>query len=58
MRQDIGCRNLDPIYTRKNLTTCQQDVSATDLLQACQQVVTTLLFYHALYHQFEFITCC
>jgi hypothetical protein len=28
-----------------NLTTCQQDVFATGLLQACQQVVTTLLFY-------------
>jgi hypothetical protein len=32
-------------YTRKNLTTRQQDVFATDLLQACQQVVTMLLFY-------------
>jgi hypothetical protein len=32
-------------YTRKNLTTCQQDVFATGLWQACQQVVTMLLFY-------------
>jgi hypothetical protein len=32
-------------YTRKNLTTCQQDVFATCLWQACQQVVTMLLFY-------------
>jgi hypothetical protein len=31
--------------TRKNLTTCQQDVFATGLQQACQQVVTMLLFY-------------
>jgi hypothetical protein len=33
------------VYTRKNLTTCQQDVFATGLQQACQQVVTMLLFY-------------
>jgi hypothetical protein len=32
-------------YTRTNLTTCQQDVFATALLQACQQVVTMLSFY-------------
>jgi hypothetical protein len=32
-------------YTHKNLTTCQQDVFATGLWQACQQVVTMLLFY-------------
>ena len=32
-------------YTRDNLTTCQQDVFATGLQQACQQVVTMLLFY-------------
>ena len=29
----------------RNLTTCQQDVFATCLQQACQQVVTMLLFY-------------
>jgi hypothetical protein len=28
------------VCTRKNLTTCQQDVFATGLQQACQQVVT------------------
>jgi hypothetical protein len=33
------------VYTRKNLTTCQQDVFATGLWQACRQVVTMLLFY-------------
>jgi hypothetical protein len=33
------------IYTRKNLTTCQEDVFATGLLQACQQVMATVLFY-------------
>jgi hypothetical protein len=33
------------IYTGKNLTTCQQDVFATDLQQACQQVVAILCFY-------------
>jgi hypothetical protein len=32
-------------YTRKNLSTCQQDVFAKGLYQACQQVVTMLLFY-------------
>jgi hypothetical protein len=32
-------------YTRKNVTTSQQDVFATCLWQACQQVVTMLLFY-------------
>jgi hypothetical protein len=33
-------------YTHKNLTTCQQNVFATGLWQACrQQVVTMLLFY-------------
>jgi hypothetical protein len=32
-------------YTRKSLTACQQDVFATGLWQACQQVVTMLLFY-------------
>jgi hypothetical protein len=32
-------------YTHKNLTTCQQNAFATDLWQACQQVVTMLLFY-------------
>ena len=26
------------MYTRKNLTTCQQDMFATGLYQACQQV--------------------
>jgi hypothetical protein len=31
-------------YTSKNLTTCQQDVFATGLKQASQQVVTMLLF--------------
>jgi hypothetical protein len=34
-----------PLYTRKNFTTCRQDVFATGLQQACQQVVTMLLFY-------------
>jgi hypothetical protein len=33
------------VATRLSLTTCQQDVFATDLQQACQQVVTMLLFY-------------
>ena len=33
------------LYTRKNLTTCQQNVFATGLWQACQQVVKMLLFY-------------
>jgi hypothetical protein len=33
------------VYTSKNLTICQQDVFATGLLPACQQVVTMLLFY-------------
>jgi hypothetical protein len=34
------------IYTRKNLTTCRQDVFATGLQQTWQQVVTMqLLFY-------------
>jgi hypothetical protein len=43
-----GCVDLTlccRLYTRKNLTTCQQDVFATGLWQACQQVVTMLLFY-------------
>jgi hypothetical protein len=31
------------MYARKNLTICQQDVFATGLKQACQQVVTMLL---------------
>ena len=31
-------------HTRENLTTRQQDVFATGLQQACQQVVTMLLF--------------
>jgi hypothetical protein len=34
--------NKRKLYTRKNLTTCQQDVFAK---QACQQVVIMLLFY-------------
>jgi hypothetical protein len=34
-----------PFYTRKNRTTCQQDVFATGLQQACQQVATMLLLY-------------
>ena len=34
-------------YIRENLTTCQRDVFATGLQQACQQVVTMLLFYQA-----------
>jgi hypothetical protein len=33
------------VYTRKNLTTFHQDVFPTGLWQACQQVVTMLLFY-------------
>ena len=33
------------VATRLSLTTCQQHVFATDLQQACQQVVTMLLFY-------------
>jgi hypothetical protein len=33
------------VYTRENLTTFQQDVFATGLQQAGQQVVTMLLFY-------------
>jgi hypothetical protein len=36
------------VYTRENLTTFQQDVFATGLQQACQQVVTMLLFYRAI----------
>ena len=32
------------MYTRKNLTSCQQVVLATTLQQACQQVVAMLLF--------------
>jgi hypothetical protein len=32
-------------YTQKKLTTCQQDMFTTGLWQACQQVVTMLLFY-------------
>jgi hypothetical protein len=39
------CHGLLLNYTRKNLTTCQQDEFATGLWQACQQVVTMLLFY-------------
>jgi hypothetical protein len=45
-----GTRNIILIFigliattcTRNNLTTCQQDVFATGLWQACQQVVTML----------------
>jgi hypothetical protein len=40
-----SCKTTD--YTRKNLTTCQQEVFATGLYQACQQVLTVLLFYQA-----------
>jgi hypothetical protein len=32
-------------YTRENLANYQQDVFATGLQQACQQVVTMLIFY-------------
>jgi hypothetical protein len=42
----IACMHVKcGMYTRKHLTTCQQDVFATGLWQACQQVVTMLLFY-------------
>ena len=32
-------------FSSTNLATCQQDVFATDLQQACQQVVTMLSFH-------------
>jgi hypothetical protein len=50
-------------YTRKNLTTCQQDVFATGLWQACQQVVTMMLFYQVncykvvIHNLFKWLNC-
>jgi hypothetical protein len=38
-----------PTFTRKNLTTCQQDAFATDLLQASEQVVTNAVILSSCY---------
>jgi hypothetical protein len=46
-----------PASTGKNLTTCQQDVFATALQQACQQQVVTIRLFHQVATRLSLTTC-